>query len=165
MLGKHTDWNRPPCPGTIVTIYMSYFITGGPGKERGTTKPSPIRSVGKGQKEMPRVLPPPRILLPGMHLGLSSVCTIRKDSESEWLARENSETNPITIKPETASHKAEQFSLVPWPYTSPPRCPFPIKPLALSAHVSPQTIDFQVLDKSELLGPRRGLSGRNIKQE
>ena len=22
-LGKHTDWNRPPWPGTIVTIHMS----------------------------------------------------------------------------------------------------------------------------------------------
>ena len=107
-----------------------------------------------------------RILLPGMHLGLSNACTIRKDSKPEWLARENSETNPITIKPETASHEAEQFSLVPRPYTSPPKCPFPIKSLlALSACVPPQTIHFQVLDKSELLGPRRGPSCHNIKQE
>ena len=31
--------------------------------------------------------------------------------------------------------------------------PFPIKSLALSAHVSPQTIHFRVLDKSPLSGP------------
>ena len=58
------------------------------------------------------------------------------------------ETNPITIKPDIASHVAEQFSWVPLPCCSPPRCPFPIKSLALSAHVSPRTIHFRVLDKS-----------------
>src|SRR5574337_212525 len=64
--------------------------------------------------------------------------------------------NPITIKPETASHVAEHFSWVPLPYCSPPGCPFPIKSLALSAHVSPQTIHFLVLDKSPVSGPGRG---------
>ena len=39
------------------------------------------------------------------------------------------ETNPITIKPKTASHTAEQFSWVPLPYCSPPGCPFPKKSL------------------------------------
>ena len=34
--------------------------------------------------------------------------------------------------------------------------PLPDKSLALSAHVSPWTIYFQVLDKSPLLGPGRG---------
>ena len=38
---------------------------------------------------------------------------------------------------------------------SPPRRPFPIKSLVL-AHVSPQTIHFQVLDKSPLAGPGSG---------
>ena len=46
--------------------------------------------------------------------------TTRKDPESEWLAKDNPETNPITIKPETASHMAEQFSWVLLPYFSPP---------------------------------------------
>ena len=67
----------------------------------------------------------------------------------------------ISIKPETASHTAEQFSWVPLPYCSPPGCPFPIKSLALSAHVSPRTIHFQVLDKSPVLGPGRGLPSCN----
>ena len=83
-------------------------------------------------------------------------CTIRKDSESEVLTKDNLETNPITIKPETASHVTELFSWVPLPYCSPPRCCFPIKSLALSAHVSPWTIHFQVLDKNQVLGPGRG---------
>ena len=34
--------------------------------------------------------------------------------------------------------------------------PFPIKSLALSAHVSPRTIHFRVLDKSPVSGPGRG---------
>ena len=84
------------------------------------------------------------------------MCATRKDSESEWLAKDNPETNPITIKPETASHVTELFSWVPLPYWSPPRCPFPTKSLALSAHVSPWTIHFRVLDKSPVLGPGLG---------
>ena len=51
---------------------------------------------------------------------------------------------------------AKQFSWVPLPYFSLPLCPFPIKSLALSAHVSPWMIHFRVLDKSPLSGPGRG---------
>ena len=40
----------------------------------------------------------PRILLAGIHLGWAMHAP-----ESEWLARDNAETDPITIKPETAS--------------------------------------------------------------
>ena len=59
-----------------------------------------------------------------------------KTLESERLAKDNPEANPITIKPETVSHAAEQFSWVPLPCCPPPGCPFPIKSLALSARVS-----------------------------
>ena len=51
---------------------------------------------------------------------------------------------------------AELFSWVPLPYCCPPGCPFPIKSLALSAHVSPQTIHFRVLDKTLVSDPGRG---------
>ena len=57
---------------------------------------------------------------------------------------------------EFISCSLKQFSWVPLPYCSPPGCPFPIKSLALSAHVSPWTIHFQVLDKSPVSGPGRG---------
>ena len=105
----------------------------------------------KDQKETTQVRPPTRILA-GNHLG----CTTMKDSESEWLAKDNLEINPITIKPETASHMVELFSWVPLPYCFPPGCPFPIKSLALSAHVSPRIIHFRVLDKSPASGPGCG---------
>ena len=51
---------------------------------------------------------------------------------------------------------AELCSWVPLPYCSLPGHPLPVKSLALSAHVSPQTIHFRVLDKSPVLDPRRG---------
>ena len=76
--------------------------------------------------------------------------TTKKILESKWLVKDNPETNPITIKPEIASHMAEQFSWVSLPYYCPPGSPFPIKSLALSAHVSPQTIHFWLLDKNPI---------------
>ena len=87
---------------------------------------------------------------------LNKACTTSKDSESEWLAKDNPETNPITIQPKTESHVAEQAFWVPWPYCSLPGHLFPIKSLALSAHVSPWTIHFWVLDKEPAFGPWKG---------
>ena len=40
----------PPWPGTIVTICMSCFRTGGPGKEHRTNKPPPTRRVRERSK-------------------------------------------------------------------------------------------------------------------
>ena len=95
----HTDWNRPPWPGTLVTICVSYFKTGGLGKEHRTNKPPPARRVlerSKGDTMYPTTSQNPSCWYPSW---LSNVCTTRKFSESEWLAKDNPETNPITIKP------------------------------------------------------------------
>ena len=130
-------------------------MTGGPGKKHKTKKPPPtgrVRERSKGDTTCPTTSQNPALWHPSW---LNTACTTRKDSESERLAEDNPETNPITIKPETASHVAELFSWVPLPCCSPPRCPFPIKSLVLSAHVSPRTIHFRVLDKSPALGPGR----------
>ena len=93
---------------------------------------------------------------------LNKACTTRKDSESEGLARDNPETNSITIKPETACHVAEQFSWILLPYCSLPGHPFPVKSLA---YVSPQIIHFWVLGKSPLSDPGRSPPSCNISQE
>ena len=106
----------------------------------------------KGRKETPHVQPPLRILS-GIRLGWTRHAP---PGETQWLAKDNPETNPITVKPETASQVSELFSWVPLPSCSPPRCSFPIKFLALSTHVSPWTIHFWRLDKSPVLGPGRG---------
>ena len=131
-------------------------MTGGPGKEHGTNEPpltGRVRERSKGDTTCPTTSQNPSLWHPSW---LNKAYTTRKDSESEWLAKDNLETNPITIKPETANHVAELVSWVPLPYCSPPGCPFPIKSLALTAHVSPHTIHFRVLDKSPVLGPGRG---------
>ena len=135
---------------------MSCFTTGGPGKEHRTNKPPPTRRVqerSKGNTTCPTASQNPSLWHPSW---LNKACTTRKDSESEWLAKENLETNPITIKPKTASHVTELFTWVPLPYCSPPRCPFLIKSLVLSVRVSPWTIHFRGLDKSPVSGPGRG---------
>ena len=135
---------------------MSCFRTGGPGKEQETNKPPPTRRVwerSKGDTTCPTTSQNPPLWHPSWPI---KACTTRKDSESEWLAKDNPDINPITIKPETASHVAELFSWVLLPYCSPPGCPFPIKSLALWAHVSPRTIHFRLLDKSPVSGPGRG---------
>ena len=86
---------------------------------------------------------------------MSDAYATRKDPNSERLARDQPETNPMPIKPETVSHVAEQFSLLPSPFCPPPRQPFPIKSLALTAHISSDN-SFQVSDKSLLSGRGRG---------
>ena len=135
---------------------MSCFTTGGSGKEHRTSKPPPtgrVRERSKGDSTCLTTSQNPPLWHPSW---LNKGFTTRKDSESEGLAKDNPETNPIIIKPETASRVAEQFSWFPFPSCSPPGCPFPIKSLALSVHVSPWTIHFPVLDKSPGSGPGRG---------
>ena len=123
-------------------------MTGDPDKENRTNKPPPtgrVQERSKGDTTCPTTSQNPSLWHPSW---LNKVCTTRKDSESEWLAKDN----PITIKPETA----EQFSWVPLPYWSPPRHPFPIKSLAVLPHVSPQTTHFLLIVKSPVSGPGRG---------
>ena len=136
---------------------MSCFKAGDPGKEHRTNKPLPtgrVQEGSKGDSTCPTTSQNPSCWHPSW---LIKACTTRKTSESEWMAKDNLETNSITIKPKTASHVAEQFWF-PLPYCSLPRCPFPIKSLALSAHVSSWTVHFLVLDKS----PVSGLGGVSV---
>ena len=110
-------------------------MTGNPDKEYGTNKPPPARRVRERSR---------RPCLSVHFLESLSLASIL----AEWCVRHQGrlwirmigqshpETNPITIKPKTASPAAEQFSWVPLPSCSPPGCPFPIKSLALSACVS-----------------------------
>jgi len=71
------------------------------------------------------------------------------------LSKDNAETNPITIRPQTASHMAEQFSWVPLPCCSLLRCLLPIKSLALSACVSSDN-SFLSVRQEPSFGPWKG---------
>ena len=154
-----TDWNFPPWPDTIVTTRMSYLKQGFLVRDAELTGYHQPEEFKKGQKERadssPHILPTSQNPSCWNPSWLSDVCTTRKDPESEWLARDNSEANPTTIKPKTASHVVEQYSWLPLTSYFLPRCSFPIKSLTLSACVSPWTIHFWVLDKSPLSGPGR----------
>lgn len=79
-------------------------------------------------------------------------CTTRTDSESEWLARDNLETNPLTIKPDTEQHGREDLWVLSPSYSLPEHS-FPIKAPALSTWVS---LDNSFLSAvSPLSGPER----------
>ena len=53
----------------ITTICVSYFVSGGLGKEHGTTKPPPNKRIQERSNERSRVLSYSRILLLGIHFG------------------------------------------------------------------------------------------------
>ena len=101
---------------------MSCFRTWGRGKEHGTNKPTPTRRVrerSKGDTTGPTTSQNPSLWHPSWP---NKACTTRKDSESGWLAKDNPETNPITIKPETAWQSCSPG----FPYrTALPWVPFP----------------------------------------
>ena len=115
-------------------------MIGGPGKEHSTNKLPPserIQERSKGERTCQFICPTNLPESSSLESILAEQCTVPPGRTlSQWLAREKLETTPITIKAETVSQIAEQFSWVPLPYCSPPRCPFPIKSLALSARVS-----------------------------
>ena len=156
-LEKHTDWNHPPWTGTMVTISVTCFMTGGPGKEHGTKNPPPtgrVRERSKGDATCLTASQNPSLWHPSW---LNKAPTTRKHSESEWWAKDNPETAPITVKPKTSSHAAEQFAWVPLSSCSLPGGPLPSKISDfVSMCVSPRTIHFWVLDESLLLDPGRG---------
>ena len=116
-------------------------MKGGPSNtELISHHPPEVRKTSKGDatcwttsRNPPRWHPP----------WLSNACATRKDPESGCLAKDNPETNPITIKPESTSHVAEQSSWAPSPYCSPLGAPS-------------QWSLFPMLDKSPLSGPGRG---------
>ena len=152
-----TNWNCAPWPCIIVTICMNYLKQEVLVRNAELTSYHQQEVFGKGQKE--RGNSSPYVLLtsqnpphwsPSWHTGNQEGQRVRVVGQRQL------ETNPIVIKPETSSYGAEQSSGVLFLSCSAPGTPFPIKSLALSAWVSPQTIHFQVLDKSPLSGPERG---------
>ena len=80
-------------------------MTGGPGKEHGTNKPPPTRRVRERSEGDTTCLPTsqnPSLWHPSW---LNKMHTTRKDSESKRLPKDNAETNPITMNPETLNHE------------------------------------------------------------
>ena len=138
LLGKH--WLKSPTSARHHSNHLhALFTTGVSSKEHGTNKPSPTRRIWERSKgdTSPYGLPTSQNPPHWNPSWLRNIRATRKDPESEWLARDNPETNPITIKPEILSDVAEQLSWFP-NCCSLPRSPKPVKFLPLSVHVFPQ---------------------------
>ena len=106
---------------------MSCFTTGGPSKKHRTNKPPPtsrVRERSKGDIICLTTSQNPSLWHPSW---LNKACTTRKDSESEWLAKDNPETNTITIKPETAKPCDRAVLLASLILLLSARVPFPNK--------------------------------------
>lgn len=106
LLGVLIDWNHLSWPKMIVFTYVSYLTRRDPGKDCGTNKLSQLE-FKKTQKEQgdsrAYVLPTsqnPSFWNPSW---LSEAFATRKDPESELLARDNPETNPVTMNLKTAT--------------------------------------------------------------
>ena len=115
LLGEAHWLKPPPWPATIVTICTSCLTTGGPGKEHGTNEPPPtgrVQERSKGDTTCPTTSQNPSLWHPSW---LNNACPTRKDPESEWLAKDSPETNPITIKPETAARRQSSSPGFPYP--------------------------------------------------
>ena len=92
-----TDQNHLSCPGPIVTIHFSYFTTEVLVRDIELISYHQPEEFGKGQKERrdasPYVLKTSQTA-PHWHPSwLNDAHATRKDPESEWLARDNQETN------------------------------------------------------------------------
>ena len=133
-------------------------MTGGPRKERGTNKPPPTGRVWKRSKwdtTCPTTSQNPSRWHPSW---LNKACTTRKDSESQWLTKDNPETNPITIKPRDCEPCDRAVLLGSLTLLLSTRVPFPNKISCLSAHVSPQDNSFLTVRQEPSFRPWKGSS-------
>ena len=150
---KSTGRSCPSCPGKKVTLAWVNLSQEVLVRHVELTRYHQPEEFGKSQKERGNTS---SYVLPTSQnpcwnpSWLSNENVTRKDLESEWLARDNMETNSITIKPQTVSHVAEQFSRVPLLCCCLPGHPFPTRSLGLSACTSSLTSYFQVFDNSRL---------------
>ena len=81
----------------------------------------------KGQKETPHLRPPPRILLSDMHFDWTRHAPPGRTLVLEWLAKDNPETDPITIKPCDCKPCDRAVLLGPLTLLLSARAPFPNK--------------------------------------
>ena len=86
---------------------------------------------------------------------LNRACTTSKDSESERLAKDNPETNPITIKPKTASH-GRAVLLGSLPLLLSTQAPFPNKISCFVSTCVSSENSFPSVKQEPSFRPRKG---------
>ena len=158
VLGNH--WLKPSTLARHDDNYMSCLTLGGPCKKHSAALKANRENLGGASRReemtnLPESLVLESILAERYAWRLEGPWVRPNTGWAREVARDNLETNPIPIKPETESHMAEQFFWVSLPWCSLPRHSFPIKSFALSILVSPWTIHFQVLDNSPFSDPGR----------
>ena len=129
----NTDRNRPPWPGTTVTLCMRYLATGGPGKEHGTNEPLLRGRIPEGSTHPANLQDPP-------HRNPSWLRAARRTLSQNEGPETSCKLTPPPSNPDRGRRVAGQCSWAPFPSCSPPGRPFPVKPLALPSRVSPQII-------------------------
>ena len=112
-LGRGSTLTETAHPGQALKLLFALVVLGQEVlvRNRKLIGHHQLGEFGKGQKVTP---PCPTTSQNPSHWHpswLNKACATRKDPESEQLAKDNPETNPITIKPETASTKAVQSIL------------------------------------------------------
>ena len=127
-------------------------MAGGPGKELELISHHQPEEFRKGQKGMP----PPRILT-DIHLGWKRCAPPgRTLSQNDW-PKTTQKRIPLPQNPRLRATWQSSSLGFPYPAALCPRCLFPIKSLALPAHVSSDNyFPTRTLDKSLLLGPWKG---------
>ena len=159
LLHRNHPLARPTC--------LSCLTTGGPDKEYGAASENSLGEFTKGLKEGGDGQLS-RVLLTVIHLGWEIHTSpgrtlIQTMGQSRWLARDNPETNPITIN--GVSHMAEQLSRAPLPCCFLRWCPFPIKPFAFGTCVSSDN-SFPSAKQEPTFGPwKRSLFLHNARRQ
>ena len=117
--------------------------------EHRTNKPPPtgrVRERSKGDTTCPTTSQNPSLWYPSW---LNKVCITRKDSESEWLAKDNPESNPICKLCDRA------VLWVPFPSCSPCRC-FPSKISCFVSTCVSSDSSFPRVRQEPSFGPSKG---------
>ena len=142
-----------------MSICKSYFRTEGAGKKQGTNKLPPARKIwarSKGERRGQSVCPtnfPESSLLESI---LAEQCMCHQEVPSVRMIDQRQPRNSSHYCKGRDCKSRGRAVLLGSLTCSPPRCPFPVKPLALRACVSPRTVHSRVLDKSSFSDPGQG---------
>ena len=164
--GKHADQNRPPWPGSIVTIrvilWQFYFTTGGPDEEHSTNEPSPTGRI-QPRSEGDTMRPSTVQNSSRWHHSLAEQHVSRQ--EGAWIQSDGQETtrrlipSPSNLRLWTKRQGSPPGSLTLLLSTEEAPSHYS---LMLFQHLCLLGQLISVLDDSPLLGPGRGPPSWNI---
>ena len=143
------DWNCPPWPGMVIATYMSCLTTVGPDKEYGDALKTNQEDLGGAHRREESTNLPGSLMrnlswLRDAHT--TRTLSQTKHGPIKMTGQRQRGKWPHSYKTWDCKPHGRAVLLGSLTCCSLPQCPFPVKSLALSAHVSPGTIHFPVLD-------------------